>query len=146
MQQQVFEKYFSLEEAVSAIPFVKQTFATAYDEMDALRDEVILYKRMHQIQEEEQSLHTSQDQALILEALHQKWHVYEECFYRWVNVLMEEGIQVRDFKKGLIDFPYRSSEGKEYFLCWQLGEDGLFYFHDVYEGYGGRKPISLLPD
>ncbi len=132
------------------LPFVQETFAQAHAELSELRDDIILYKRIHQVKEEEghQVVSKVDDPSshAISELLNAKWHCYEECFYRWVNVLTERGIQVRDFKKGLIDFPYRAKNGAEYFLCWHLGEDGLFYFHDVYEGFTGRKPISLLPE
>jgi hypothetical protein len=149
MQQQVFEKYFTLEEAVGLIPFVINTFDKAHVELAELSDDIFLYKRMHQIQEEEGLLADKSEKKTttpIMEVLHHKWHAYEGCFYRWVNVLVDKGIQVRDFKKGLIDFPYQAKDGSEYFLCWHLGEEGLFYFHDLVEGFSGRKPISLLPE
>lgn len=146
MQQQVFEKYFTLDEAVSLLPFVRQTFETAHRELAELSDDIILYKRMHQIQEEEGAYGDSQDKNAIMNVLHQKWHAYEARFYHWVGILADKGIQVRDFKRGLIDFPYKAKDGTEYLLCWQLGEEGLFYFHNMYEGFAGRKPITLLPE
>ncbi len=145
LKQQLFEKHFTLDEAASLLPFVKQTFERAQGELAALRDDIILYKRMHQVMEEEGPFFNGAQPNQIVDVLQHKWHCYEECFYRWVNLLADKGIQVRDFKKGLIDFPYQARDGSEYFLCWHLGEEDLFYFHDVYEGFAGRKPISLLP-
>lgn len=144
--QTVFEKYFTLDEAVQMLPAVREVFAKAHDELAQYRDEVILYKRMYQVQEEEGVSREDPNFKMIQDVLHQKWHAYEDCFYRWINVLVEKGIQVRDFKKGLIDFPYRAKNGEEYFLCWQLGEEGLFYFHSTHEGFSCRKPTTLLPE
>jgi hypothetical protein len=27
------------------------------------------------------------------------------------------------------------------FLCWQLGEDDVAYYHGVHSGFSGRKPL-----
>lgn len=147
-EETLFEKYFTLDEAVALLPFVKQTFMDARKELMSLKDEVILYERMFHMQEQGEGIEDAGDTAIqtMSEVLRQKWEHYEETFYSWVNVLVEKGIQVRDFRKGLIDFPYRSKSGQEYFLCWHWGEEGLFYFHDVFEGFGGRQPITLLPE
>lgn len=146
MLQQVYEKYFTVEEAVGLLPFVAATCRKGHWELSELRDEIILYKRMHKIREDEGVLSQGPDIQVLLEILRQKWHEYEDSYYRWVDVLAEKGIQVRDFKKGLIDFPYKAKDGTDYFLCWHLGDEGLFYFHDGSEGYAGRKPISMLPE
>lgn len=150
LQQSVFEKHFTLEEAVRMLPFVKTTLKEAYQELSELKDEIVLYKRMHQLHEEDalDDLATDLEPASkqLQEVLNYKWHIYEETFHRWVAALSDKGIQVRDFRKGLIDFPYQAKDGTEYLLCWHTGEEGLFYFHDLYEGFQGRKPISLLPE
>lgn len=144
--QKLFTRYFTVQEARQLLPFVKQTLEQAHAELDALKDEVILYKRIYQLREEEGGQPQDPQVAAMVDVLHHKWQAYEACFHRWVNLLVEKGIQVRDFKKGLIDFPYRAQDGTEYFLCWHLGEEGLLHFHDLFEGYNGRKPISLLPE
>ena len=143
-----FEKFFSLEEAVSLLPFVKETFREARKELLALKDEVILYERMQQLQESGEGIKNSEANTTqtVTELVKQKWDTYENGFYKWVGVLTEKGIQVRDFRKGLIDFPYRTHDGSILLLCWHWGEEGIFYFHDLYEGFNGRQPISLLPE
>jgi hypothetical protein len=146
VQKTLYEKHFTLDEAVGLLPFVQQTLEKAHRELAELRDEIVLYKRMNQVQEEEGILNVDPACGSLADVLHHKWHLYEECFYRWVNVLSDKGIQVRDFKRGLVDFPYRSKNGTEYLLCWQLGEEGLFYFHSPSEGFAGRKPTTLLPE
>lgn len=51
------------------------------------------------------------------------------------------GCLVKDLDIGLIDFPtlYR---GREVYLCWKLGENGIGFWHGVDEGFGGRKPVD----
>ncbi len=143
--QQLFDKYFSLEEAVSLIPKMQSMYEQGQQEMNRLRDDMILYKRMLQIQEDENPSLESSTARIVTEILRQKRQAYEDCYHRWVNQVNDLGVQVKDFQRGLFDFPYQAKDGSEFFLCWQYGEAGLFYFHDVYEGFLGRKPITLLP-
>lgn len=58
-----------------------------------------------------------------------------------VEAIHETGCQLKDVEIGLIDFPtlYR---GKEVYLCWKLGEEGIGYWHQVEDGYQGRRPID----
>ena len=48
---------------------------------------------------------------------------------------------VRDIDRGLIDFP-AILDGREAYLCWELGEAGIGYWHDLEAGYGGRQPLD----
>jgi hypothetical protein len=58
-----------------------------------------------------------------------------------VDRLEELGVQVKDVDLGLVDFPARR-EGEDVLLCWHAGEDAVEFWHDLAEGYGGRKPID----
>jgi len=58
-----------------------------------------------------------------------------------VDRLLELGVEVKDADVGLVDFPSRR-EGEDVLLCWQAGEDAVEYWHDLEEGYAGRKPID----
>ena len=51
------------------------------------------------------------------------------------------GIVVREVGRGLIDFP-SLREGREVYLCWQLGEGPIAFWHELDTGYGGRRPID----
>lgn len=48
------------------------------------------------------------------------------------------GCVVKDMDLGLIDF-YAIMEGAEVFLCWQLGEKSIRYWHGVEEGFSNRR-------
>jgi hypothetical protein len=51
------------------------------------------------------------------------------------------GVQLKDFDRGLVDFPYLR-EGRVVLLCWQLGEgDQLEWWHDVEAGFAGRTRL-----
>ncbi len=51
------------------------------------------------------------------------------------------GVHLKDFDRGLVDFP-SLREGRVVFLCWQIGEgDELEWWHDVEAGFAGRTPL-----
>ena len=51
------------------------------------------------------------------------------------------GVQLKDFERGLVDFP-SLRDGRVVLLCWQLGEgDELQWWHDVDAGFAGRTPL-----
>ncbi len=58
-----------------------------------------------------------------------------------VNELESLGVQLKDYSRGLIDFP-SLRDGRVVLLCWQLGEgDSLQWWHDVEAGFAGRQPL-----
>lgn len=53
----------------------------------------------------------------------------------------ESGVQLKDYDRGLIDFPTMRG-GRLVLLCWQLGEgDEIEWWHDVDAGFAGRRPL-----
>jgi hypothetical protein len=51
------------------------------------------------------------------------------------------GVQIKDYQRGLIDFP-SWREGKIVLLCWQLGEgDEVGWWHEIDAGFAGRQPL-----
>ena len=61
-----------------------------------------------------------------------------------INNLVEgiesKGIILKGLVDGLVDFP-AIREGKEIYLCWKVPEQKIEYWHDVNDGFKGRKPI-----
>lgn len=53
----------------------------------------------------------------------------------------EAGVQLKDYTRGLIDFPAQRG-GRTVLLCWQLGEgDEIEWWHDTDAGFAGRQPL-----
>lgn len=51
------------------------------------------------------------------------------------------GVQLKDYARGLIDFP-SMRDGRVVLLCWQLGEgDEIEWWHDEESGFAGRQPL-----
>jgi hypothetical protein len=60
---------------------------------------------------------------------------------RLLETIERSGIVLRDIDRGLVDFP-AVIDGREVYLCWELGEDEVGYWHDMDAGYGGREPLD----
>jgi len=60
---------------------------------------------------------------------------------RLLEMIEQAGIVLRDIDRGLIDFP-AVLEGREVYLCWELGEDEVAFWHDLETGFGGREPLD----
>lgn len=54
-----------------------------------------------------------------------------------------QGITLRDIERGLIDFPALAG-GRQVWLCWELGEDDVAFWHELDTGFGSRRPLIEL--
>jgi hypothetical protein len=121
------KKYFTLEEANRALPYVRRIMDDirgAYDEAVRLRGEME--------QQEEPS-----------EAQRERYQQVVERLNGLIEELQAMGTELKGFEQGLIDFP-ALHEGREILLCWQQGEERIDFWHEVDGGFAGRKPVSML--
>lgn len=54
--------------------------------------------------------------------------------------LEELGIQLKDRRLGLVDFPSEMA-GRRVLLCWRLGEPEVQFWHEADAGYAARQPL-----
>jgi hypothetical protein len=57
--------------------------------------------------------------------------------------LAQLGVELKDYRTGLIDFPALINE-REVYLCWRLGEPEVAFWHELDAGFAGRQ--ELLTD
>ena len=55
----------------------------------------------------------------------------------------ELGITLREIETGLVDFPALVN-GRQVWLCWRLGEGDAEWWHELSDGFGGRRPLIEL--
>jgi hypothetical protein len=60
---------------------------------------------------------------------------------RMLLTIQGAGVLIRDIERGLIDFPALRA-GEEIYLCWELGEDEVAWWHELDAGYRGRQPLD----
>ena len=58
-----------------------------------------------------------------------------------IHQIKDLGVLLKDADKGLCDFPY-VRQGRVVYLCWQLGEDQIQYWHEIETGFAGREPLD----
>ena len=56
--------------------------------------------------------------------------------------LLERGVILRQLPHGLVDFPSEDADGRPRYLCWQVGEPELAWWHRPEDGYAGRRPLE----
>jgi hypothetical protein len=52
------------------------------------------------------------------------------------------GVRLGDAGRGICDFP-SVLDGTPVYLCWELGEERVEYFHDRDAGFAGRQPLPV---
>ena len=58
----------------------------------------------------------------------------------WVDEINAHGCTCKGVEQGLIDFPCMLG-AEVVFLCWQLGEPQVVFWHRIEDGFAGRKPL-----
>lgn len=56
--------------------------------------------------------------------------------------LTSRGLLIKDMERGLVDFPAIRENGEEVYLCYELSESTIAYWHPVDSGFHGRRPLS----
>ncbi len=122
----------TLEEVERSLPAVEkallelQALQMAIDVLDSIEFEV----------DEEEDFRAEPS----ITRLNREFHRLSYHFYRKLERLQKYGCIVKDLDTGLVDF-LALFEGREVFLCWQLGESTIRHWHEVDEGFAGRQQI-----
>lgn len=58
-----------------------------------------------------------------------------------IEAIQDYGVLIKDLDIGLIDFPTIIA-GREAYLCWKLGEEGIRHWHYTDEGFASRKALD----
>jgi len=125
----VHERHFTLEEANALLPRLSELLAQLREAKDELTDEEAHEALSEAAPANGGGDHGKQVGVAFLEVR------------RMLETIEQSGIVLRDIDRGLVDFP-ALIDGREIYLCWELGEDEIAYWHDLDAGYGGREPLD----
>lgn len=123
-----FEKHYTREEAEALLPQVREWLARLNELRTALERSD---KRITSLMQPgndiggdlvNRSIRTLADMQVLL------------------GEFQKRDIHIKDIERGLLDFPAIIG-GREVFLCWELGEENIEFWHDLETGYGGRERI-----
>lgn len=125
----LYRKHFTLEEARALLPELRSMFQDAHRRLDVVQKvDKELGKKLKQTGAEVGGEKVS---GLLMDMLQLNTQLRR---------LQEMGIQIKDFERGLLDFPHLR-DGREVFLCWELNEDDIEFWHDIDAGYSGRERL-----
>jgi hypothetical protein len=125
----VHERHYTREQANALLPRVKPLLRRLRDAKDELTD-----TDAHRVLADAAGGNGGGDEGV------QVGEAFLEV-QRLLEALNEAGLVVRDVDRGLLDFPSLRS-GREVYLCWELGEDSVEFWHEIEDGYRGREPLD----
>ena len=126
---QIHERHFTLEEANAMLPRLKPLLRQLRDAKNDLTD-----SDAHEVLAEAAPANGGGEPG------RQVGVAFLEV-QRLLVALEESGIVLKDIDRGLVDFP-ALIEGREVYLCWELGEDEVAFWHEISAGYRGRQPLD----
>lgn len=124
-------RFFTVETANGALVLVRPV----------VQDVVEVYGELMALRSERQELALVADAGEQLDGLRGRIEQKVERLKRLVQELADVGCELKDFSAGLVDFP-ALLDGHKVWLCWQLGEPEVAYWHALRGGFAGRRPID----
>jgi hypothetical protein len=131
-------RYFTLEEAEALLPLLNQILI----EMQARK------RRLDEVQARLREVavraagngHVQQDEA---RDPRQEIEQLSEALNTGIRRLNDLGVELKGIDQGLLDFR-ALRQGREVYLCWQVGEEHIEFWHELDTGFAGRRPLSEL--
>jgi hypothetical protein len=133
------KKYFTIEEANSALPLVR---AIVGDIVKKYAEVSERKARLDQIRKSRQSAARGPHDLYREELVQVEEELDKEItrLQEYIEELEDLGVELKDINRGLIDF--RSlMEGREVYLCWLLGEEEVGHWHELDAGFAGRHSL-----
>jgi len=130
-----FDKHFTLNEANSLIPRLREIFRSLRSLLEEAREYHANPANLEQTLKGRTNGSRSQYE--------QRRQEFQHRLNGLVSEITDQGIVIQDIERGLIDFP-SIVDGEEVFLCYELADgDDIQFWHELDAGYAGRKS---LPD
>jgi hypothetical protein len=131
------KRYFTAAEANATLPLVR---AIVGDITELARQLQERHERLMRVLPEGRAAGEAHREELL--------HVQQELerdkgrMQDYERELRELGVELKDYRTGLIDFPCWMGE-REVCLCWRLGEPELAHWHEVDAGFAGRQKLMV---
>jgi hypothetical protein len=121
-------RLYTVAEAERALPYVRRIVEEVQERYRLIRDRGRDHKRLPPAEEGPRAALRAEikEQALGIEA----------C----MGELRGIGAELKDYETGLVDFP-AELEGRPILLCWKHGEGRIAFWHEVHDGFRGRRPV-----
>lgn len=133
------KRFFTVEQANQTLPLVKAVVADIvrqYQDIQERKD------RLARIRPAQSSKKVDTDSMYAEEVRHVEEELEKEVgkLQEFILELHSLGVEIKDFQKGLVDFP-TLFDGREVYLCWKLGESEVAFWHELDAGFSGRQSL-----
>lgn len=132
----MFSRYFTLKEANYLLPQIKAIVEEIIEKRQTLHSNITIYEEL---------MEKDKDQKDELELMYLKTVISMDNreIKELIEIIESFGVLVKGIDPIIVDFPSHNN-GEEIFLCWKEDEEKIEFWHGKYEGFAGRKPISML--
>lgn len=129
-------QYFTLEEALALLPWLKDQLIRWEIEVVRQADVQLMLDQMNQ--QLRTNGHTSHVEELgTLRSELQQATLTQTSILEDIE---QRGIILRDPQRGLVDF-LGKQDGMDVFWCWLKGEDTIRFWHPIDTGFSGRQSL-----
>jgi len=132
------EKRFTVEEAEALIPQMELIMLSI---MDNKRSAAELAEELAKLQREARKSEGKGVDASHLMNKQTEIDFLVQIISEGLEALEKLGGMPKDLDMGLVDFP-AIIDGESVLLCWRYGEKSIDYYHNLSDGFAGRKPIN----
>ncbi|MFP6666881.1 MAG: DUF2203 domain-containing protein [Pirellulales bacterium] len=133
-----FPRLFTVREANATLPLVT---AICRDLSTLARDVVERRQRLALLtsgRDDNASVLYAEELVQVEEELQRDGERLQE----YVQELVQLGVEPKGAMQGLVDFPCFMDERIVY-LCWQLNEPEVLFWHELDAGFAGRQPVTV---
>ena len=134
-------RVFSRDEAEAMLPHVRATLRTLRSLRQGLEEAEELVRDAESYYGEAVDTEANPERATFRRHCAQRDAV-RDGFAESLRGFADEGVELKDLDRGLVDFPHRR-DGAVVYLCWVEGEAGIGHWHPLETGFAGRQ---ALPD
>lgn len=128
-----YQTLFTVDEANELLPVLRPLVERILDNIRRLKSASETVIRREQLDPEAPDLMARLTQDSEITRL-------VEQVKQWVETINGHGCMCKGVEQGLIDFPCVFGSEVVY-LCWQLGEPNVSFWHRIEDGFAGRRPL-----
>jgi hypothetical protein len=133
------KRFFTVQEANATLPLVRAIVRDVTALAQELRER---NERLSRFLHPEQRSHLSEaHREEVLQAQADFEHARGRM-QEYEHELEQLGVELKDYFKGLVDFPAWMN-GRPVYLCWCQGEPEVAHWHEVSAGFAGWQPLTV---
>lgn len=130
--------YFTPDEANRTLPLVRRIVQDIVDEYEHWKDGLARFEAAVARQ------HPGEAESSEAFALQRRVDDIAQRINGYIAELEQIGCVLKGFDDGLVDFRGQL-DGRDVWFCWKLGEPEVSHWHEIDEGFRGRRPIVTEP-